>query len=297
MSNYIYLDETDAPIPYGLNNTGAICYFNSLLQCLLSATAISSMLLKLGHFPQNMFGTPINEFLKLSHGNNPFQSAAVLQALLRWMNSEKKPAQNFIGQASTSEGLIYLMEALHVDNIIMHRQLRYVTCGLCRRKGESRREESIHVELFDHDVGKINSPEQFAAYLMKRTTKLPDFKCDHCEQSNANTTQTELLTMVSEIIVVLFNKYSETIGTNYAAIPKSNVMYCPEHFTLPGDTPLEYVQVGQARHAGSLTGGHYWAVVRRNGVYYTANDMQIQPCELDQSSTTYMVVYALRKST
>jgi hypothetical protein len=200
------------------------------------------------------------------------------------MESKNLPIINFIGQASTSETYTYLMDALKSDYVVKHRYERSIICGNCQRRGELKKEECRHFELFDENIININTPEQFAGRLLKNYILVPDYTCEYCHRKSNNTRQEEHLVMVPDILVMLFNKYT---GDS-----KTQTIYCPEVFELPGiDGSMKFEQVAQARHAGSLNGGHYYAVVKRNGLWYIANDMQISQTTFSQSPNTYMVFY------
>jgi len=275
---------SNPPPTRGLNNTGVICYLNTLLQCLMSVTQIRDYLIDKGHVPIEQFGTPINEYLKLEDGS-PFQSAAVYQSLLKYMKAKGISFNNFIGQASSSEAYVYLMDALNVEYVTMHRYMRVVTCGSCGKNGTEKKEESTHFEIFEESALNIKTPEEFANNLLRKTTHVGDYKCEHCNNTHCNTQQVQTLTMVPDALVILFNKYTN--------MSKNQTMYCPNYFEFPGvDGPMKYEQVGQARHYGSLGGGHYFAVVKRQDRWYIANDMQITPTIFEQSPNTYMVFYS-----
>jgi ubiquitin C-terminal hydrolase len=195
-----------------------------------------------------------------------------------------------LGQESTSEGLVLLLDILpaKIRDLFVHRYLRYKICGNCGAESDKIKLEMVHFEFFEDEVAGIQSAGPFADNLLDKSCKVPDYKCDKCGQTNENTIGVERLTMAPEIIVILFNKYTQSA--------KMQNNFIPDKFELPGRAgqPMKYKLVGQARHSGSLNGGHYWAAVRRGGGVFIANDHSIcQIPNFDQTPLTYMAFFSL----
>jgi ubiquitin C-terminal hydrolase len=260
----------------GFINTGNICYWNALMQCLISCRSINAVLDADSHDDLEV------EFKKLYATHNQEQSSKVLRRFLTKLRSNNTSFGTM--QESASEGLILLLDVLpyKVNNLFWHRYRRQAICSNCHKGGDIKREETKHFELFE-DL-PINNPEDFAEQLLYRRSEIDEYKCDHCGVKD-RAMREEHLTMTSEIIVILFNKYN--------AINKFKVAYCPDEFSLPAvNGKFVYRLVGKIHHTGTLNGGHYWASVKRDK-WYRADDSSITQIELSNDTLTYIAFYHL----
>lgn len=225
------------PIP--LVNHGVNCYWNALVQCLLSCPAIAQQAAS----DVDAIGA---KYLALANATQLADATPMLRMVPKFGQSND--------QESASEGLVMLADAFPaLDWTIRHRHATTITCEACGHAPAVRREEHVHVEMFGAD---INTAEQLSAWLMRREERLADYKCDRCKARRA--TRVTALTMVPEVIVLLYRKYS--------AEDKRRQEFVPAEFTLPLVTgAARYALVGVVRHAGTLAGGHYWAEVTRGG--------------------------------
>jgi ubiquitin carboxyl-terminal hydrolase 2/21 len=282
----LQLKDEFSPSPYGLANGGATCYWNTLLQCLLSCTQITETSVK-NNYPLNSL---IGQLATMAYKADNMAGINFLRTFLITMHQKELTFNFGIGQESTSEGLILLVDLLpaEIKSLFLHRYVRYKVCGNCGHESDKIRLESIHFEFFEFKVCLIESAEKFAEHLLEKADTIPDYKCDSCGQMHPNTIGVERLTMASEIIVILFNKYD--------MISRTKNYFIPDEFELPSNNgqPLKYKLVGQARHNGSLHGGHYWAMIRRKGKVYMANDSAINEVEnFDRNPATYIAFYTL----
>lgn len=259
-----YLNEESAPEPHGFINTGVICYWNSLMQCLLSCTSINDILKS-------------EQYIKLQTSQD---SHSFLQYVIQQLRAKNINYTFGNSQESASEALVLLTEVLPIDYLLHHRYRRYVECGNCGKLSDIKKEHTLHFEMFGAVAEAISNTTEFIQFLKRRQTHITDYICDHCDMTSAKSTRYEILEMLPEIIILVYNKYFN----------KSNSFFIPTEFAVGH---LKYIQVGQIRHSGSLYGGHYWAIIRRNNKIYMANDLTIMqmPAEMETSPQIYMVFY------
>lgn len=256
------------PNPAGLYNTGSICYFNSLLQVLISCTSL--------HTWSSKSKTELEDAFKLFIDNSetldPMASTNLLSAL------RKKVPSFGNGQESASEAFVFLLNSIdnaELNNLFTHRFRYTITCKRCSHKTKEVADTAILCEIFDTN----NFTEK---NLLCRKQVLNDYKCDNCNLTGA--TKISKLTMLPEILVCLFNVYYTKKNHNF-----------PNMLEFPGSNnrKLKYLLVGQVEHSGSLNGGHYWSrAIRKDGIYLF-NDNSYSKSELIPTVNTYLVVYHL----
>ena len=262
---YIFLPKAS-----GLHNTGSICYFNSLLQVLVSCTSLR-------YWKPTIIDQLVAMFQKCVSVSefNVFDSSELLAAL------RIKVPQFGHGQESASEALSLLLNSINNDelsNMFIHR-FKYVTkCINCLHVTEQIRDHSMFFEMFH--TTEVNVPN-----MINHKTILSDYKCDKC--ANIGAIRISKLTMLPEIIICLFNVYYE-----------KRVHSFPQTLAFPGthNNELIYTVVGQIEHFGSLSGGHYISRALRNDGVYLFNDLSFTKSKFEPTVNTYIVVYHLLKN-
>ena len=119
-NNALTIDEKPLEIPpIGFHNTGAICYFNSLIQCLLSSKNFLDFILNDKEDP--MFG----DFLK-NIVNDSWDMVFTTRLL------QKHNKHNIVeGNQSSSEYFIFLVDFLKLENIFECHHIIQSTCKNC----------------------------------------------------------------------------------------------------------------------------------------------------------------------
>lgn len=261
------LEPIFLPKPSGLYNTGSICYFNSLLQVLASCTSLHHWKSR----SKSKLEDEFEHFIKNSYKLDPMASTNLLDTL----KEKKKHFGN--GQESASEALTFLLNVINNDslnNMFIHRFKYTIKCISCSYTTEQHKDHSILFELFH--LSEIN-----ISNLLNNKKILEDYKCDKC--GNIGALRTDKLTMLSEIIVCLFNVYHN-----------KSVNKFPDTLEFPGtETCLRYKVIGQIEHSGSLHGGHYWSRALRDDGIYLFNDNSYIKSIIEPTMNTYMVVYHL----
>lgn len=157
--------------PFGLNNTGAICWFNAVTQFLLGVPAMSSVILE--HRDELVHNELAAEYIRALDGllpNTPDMepitpanfagmSSRLLDAMLKSGEpSQQAPSQQIprgkstlgYGQQCASEGFTTFLETLtstDVDNIFMNAYRQVITCKRCNEEVSTMRDTSNMINV------------------------------------------------------------------------------------------------------------------------------------------------------
>lgn len=282
--------------PFGLNNTGVICYFNSMLQCLISCT---SVLEKFDTTPGLQTRNALcAAFWKLitTARTNPADahsmSPVVWSALITRMKASGKTFKNFgSGQEDVNEGLTLFVDELdapEIEQLFEHRYRTVITCGKCGNKHKIAADNIITGDIklcttFHFDEVKKAGGDLQQMIIKQSRDDLDGFACAVCKDRSPKT-ESVRLSMTPEILVITLKKYDGKWAID-----------APETITIPsnGDSPFQYRLVALSDHSGGQSGGHYWAHARRaDDKCYVLNDTNVSPINRLQSSlATYMIWY------
>jgi len=258
--NFIFL-----PAPFGLQNTGSICYFNSLLQMLATCTSIQNITFLDNTETERVFHKFINQV------KNDMVDSTVSSELIRALHADVPTFG--IGQESASEAFVLLINTINnkqLSNLFINRYKYIIQCQYCNYKTNEIIDHSIVINMF-------HTSEVTLENMLINDTILTDYKCNNC--SEKKTVKKSRLTMLPEIIVLTFNVYFQ-----------KSIHQFPEYITLD-KSKLRYKLIGQIEHSGHLHGGHYWARALRNNGCYLFNDHSYQPTTLEPTPNTYIVLY------
>lgn len=305
---------------FGLQNNGSICWFNALIQSLLSLSSFNQRLIELfiktDKNDENHFGIALAKFVyKFSNFNSANDNVDrskysteniinILKLFVIEMRTKSKNGNTTIseyGQQSASEGFIQLIDCLEtkntkiLDSIFGLFNIRYqfsIECDNCNDIVSINRDNSCHLEMF----GNLNldTEEKFSDYIYTHHSLLENYRCEKCNQVMKEVNQAEKLRMVRDVIVILFNKY----------YVKKNIWY-PQTLTFQNNSggAFKYRLISTIEHSGGLNGGHYWARCARKSPsndsfdYYSFNDETVNRIkELTPTINTYMLFYHLYSS-
>jgi len=299
----VYNDEF-ATNPFGLANTGSICYFNSLLQSLLSCPALSSNILETA---ETKTAQAYKQFVQiaLSAGKNSDvagYSIIVLKTLLGDISLRRRYKFGN-GQECASEAFIYFSEAIgeKFQDIFTYAYACDVFCPRCDKVVSTSRDSSTQLDLFfltDDFIKEASTPasksgtptdggDKFITQIMYHKQKLDDYICPGCHGKDEKTRIYKLVRL-PDVLVCIFDIYG--FKHPRPVIPK----HFPTDFSVPAKDggKLSYKLVAQIEHFGSMFGGHYVARgLRKDGKVFNFNDLSVSSGSFSPTPNTYMIMY------
>jgi uncharacterized UBP type Zn finger protein len=300
-----YSPEKIPQSAFGFQNIGSICYYNSLLQSLISCPAFVQAVLKNKEFLfQTNFGKRLYGFVHniISLQPDTKQNIGVLSKLTTNLLTEMikelraNSKDNYIfgnGQESASEALVLLLNLTDVEGesnpISKVFSVTFKSKIWCIDKREvvcTVEDKGNQVDLFYLNAIKNqpNSPESFSKLIKQRHYSISDYKNDETGVL-INGIKEDMLVRAHDIIMCVFNQYG----------PKK-CFYYPEYLEFPSknnpDTAVRYKLIARINHYGSMSGGHYTADALRSGVIYNFNDMRYSSgSNFTPSENTYILFY------
>ncbi len=290
---YQYYNPDDVPAPFGFQNTGVICWFNSLLQILLGLPSLNKTLVD--NEPQlqgNAFALEYIKLIKntlgLAESSRPITSASstILQLMLAKMRAEKPYVQFGAGQECADEGLVMFIELLNcaaVEKLFSNVYELIIKCPKCGEQTSVIRDNSFRIHVFAPDSSRLATTEQLCDYLRMHTSEVDRFTCQ-CGYVMTKTKRIEKLKMVREVIILVFNKFDEK---TIRWFPPRLSFKCAQGGT------LDYQLVGKIDHAGTQRSGHYWAHSLRGDKWYFLNDNSVSSGSDQPEAATFIVAYHL----
>jgi ubiquitin C-terminal hydrolase len=315
-----YIDAYDPKLArpaFGLANTGAICYLNSLLQMLVGCTAfVRAVAANPDYMRRTRTGAAMLDFVGASE-HFEGHSARILAALTADLAERRPRAQFGAGQECASEALVLLLDMMEIPvqahgdpvqahgdpvqargdrgraespitRLFMHRFRCELLCRTCRRAVSSTTDHMVLFSLFHVDALRTrpDTPEAFAEVLRTQVSATENYQCPHCAKPTAAFRVYRLI-MVPDIIVCQFNLFEAYGGSR-------RPRYFPAGFALPAVSggKLRFRLVGQVEHSGSMAGGHYWARgLRAGGRVWQLNDTGVTPAEFAVTPGTHLIAY------
>lgn len=236
----------------GFNNTGSICYFNALVQSLLSCKSFIEFICK--EKRESIFFL-FFKFIANEQKWDPYFTSKLLFEMKSY-----EPNQ------SSSEYFLKLCDHLNLDDLFKTKTETVTICSECQS-------ESTIIDTSVYIVIDNNLSE-----FCESKREIDDFKCEKCNKKVKATIHSKIKE-ISPIIVFSFNKY----------FSKKDIPY-PKGFIV--DVDKEYHLVSSVEHLGVLSAGHYFCRTVRNGELWKLDDINVSNIEnFDSVDTTYMVFY------
>lgn len=236
----------DPPIP--LINYGAVCWFNSLIQAMMSFNNVINITKDIKEF---------NELFNYHTLNK--------QPTVRYIINRFIPDKIKYGQQSSSEGFVYLLENIlekeegqdknPIEALFTSRFRSSILCENCNKRIDVNMNHT-YIPLFNID----DIRKSFVDAIRYHREKI-EYNCEGCGK-NSHITKLDQIRFCPLILVLSFNRYHHRELINY-----------PIEFTI--DNKIIYKLKAQIIHRGSLHGGHYYAEVKRGENYYICNDSSI----------------------
>lgn len=268
----IKLENIFLPDPFGLLNTGSICYFNSLLQLLAGCTSLQSIKFTNSNIVETMFG----KYVSMINSNKI--DSNISDELLRSLHSIFPNFGN--GQESASEAFVLLIDFINnkqLMNLFMYRVRYKIYCKICNHITEEKKDVGVIFNIFHTDELTENS-------ILYNIQELSDYICEKC--NNKKVIKHSRLTMLPEVLICAFNIYHSKKIHNF-----------PQILKFPGkeNKILTYQLIGQLEHYGSLNSGHYTSRgLRKNNKIYLFNDNSFSIDKFIPTENTYLILYHIR---
>ncbi len=284
-------NNTYTCVPFGVTNTGSSCYFNSLLQCLLSCTSLIEASLQCK--PINKITESFRQIVEASRKLDKSSASPIdmfahklWRDIITMSNSRKDQVRMSSGQEDAHEGFMMFIESVEkITNVKLLCEHRYnitIVCKDCNDIVVNSKEVGTCFEVSPNVFSAGNN--DINSILYRSDNVISGFKCPKCG-STCDKVRSENLKMIPEILPIVLKKYAA----------KSLITF-PEYLyfgsKLDVGKQLQYKLVAQSEHFGSMNGGHYWAQALRSDGWYIINDSSYQKINSFQpTDNTYMLFY------
>lgn len=329
MEDFIRYDKKYVPKVFGFTNEGSTCYFNAIMQSLLSCSAFNQVMLQNkdnANYKANLLAV---EYTKILHDtdletpcNSPsgksqldekssqpdYQNYKIKSNLNVWKrilqySSQRKDNVIFsVGQQCSGEGLCLLLGLLDnlpaIERLFTYRIEAHLFCAKCKKWANPIKDESL---IYNVPPTLINDQlEVFAEIDKFYKVKRP--LIEYIGENTGYIDEAHICDLCKErgikyqhVRLDMIPEILVVLSKKYNNMrEKLNIMTeFPQEmlFTGKGGIPLRYEAVAQIEHSGSFNGGHYWAICQRHGKWYCINDSKCSPSEFNPTTDTYMVFY------
>lgn len=293
---YITYNANYAAAPHGLQNRGATCWLNSIIQLFFSLPSLRQLAHEIEHSGAR------NKFLKLFNAlyNDPSNDANItnLHKYLIKSHGQSTPT-HLIAQECAVEGFDMILASFKSAPILKLFTTVYkmsFDCPSCHTTISQTRDMTYRIDLFTQsdllsrpDSPGITTREQFQQYVLSHISQLDEYRCDRCHAHIRNLRRLERLCQVHEILIFTLNKFYD----------KTKIWF-PEHFDLPFSQDgkigrAHYRLVCHVMHSGTLSGGHYWAHgLRRHDTipqWFALNDNSVASGAADPTAESFILAY------
>ncbi len=284
----------------GMSNYGNTCYFNSMLQALLSCSSFTQTVeQEAKNSPDNAVIQALARYIQSSTDAN---HRAVYDAFIKYAeahNEGKSIAP--MRQNDAHEAFVLMLDCIEkvpeLIKLFNHRYEIMIRCHECRivvSKLQGGFSKCFRVNpgysVPEKPYSSYKAPTNLHDYISHNVSSLPDYKCPKCGKANT-CLKIECLRMIPEIIPVVFTKYGST--REETILPRSLTFGGSN-----GGSLLEYEMVSVVQHYGNRDGGHYVATcLRREGIRLLNDGSSMPASEFPTDVSCYMAFYHLTKKT
>jgi len=304
----IAYDEKKLPIGQGFRNLGATCYFNSILQCLLSCPSIFQVLEEnkhLEHIATNELATNLLDLYNSAMSGQSIENKCIpiWRSIMNIARSRKDNVSFDMGQQDAHEGLMLFLNLMdylpEVKRLFKHRYKTQITCDSCKKFVVNKVEENLTFEVppdlkteqherFKYVDINYNKSLPLNEFLRKQNGSVDEnFICPECSGKN-HKFKSVILTMIPEILPIVIKKYYEKKLTPFPAYL--------EFVSASKEKKLIYKLVAQSEHSGNMQGGHYWAIGLRADGWKLLNDSSVSDGTPGPTHNTYLLFYHYEKT-
>ncbi len=299
----IEYDEKYVPDGQGFINIGSTCYFNSILQCLLSCPSIYKTLdairekkhVKINKLAQNFIDLWDSALKNEDISQKCFPVWNYIIAISRSQNNKIRMDS---GQQDAHEGLMMFLDAVEsipeIRRLFEHRYRIQAFCDLCKECVIDRKETGLVFEvqpdLKTEQLDKFKEIDEYGntsmplnEFLVRQNGYIDgNHICEKCNQRSEKY-KTTTLCMIPEILAVTFKKYTNKMNTPFPATLK--------FISKGASKQLVYKLVAQTEHYGSMSSGHYIAICKRSSGWKEISDNSVSDGQAGPTTNTYIVFY------
>ena len=273
--------------PFGLINTGNTCYYNSLIQSLISCSSFRNTIINIVNNKQiqllRYLKLLINEIYKLNDINlNNIQIttiyqlinqhvSCILQSITIQINSNIKHCNFGNGnQECSSETFIRLIELLNSNNISVLFNNKQKITKVCPKCSNESIEYSVS-PIFNIFLIK-SSKKEFENGIINQTLPLIGYKCNKCSTS------------------IDLVQYSLIVAPEIFVIHTNKCQYYPTKLNID---KIEYLLVSVVNHTGNNYGGHYTtdSLRQKNTKYYNFNDNSFNSININNNNPLAFLLF------
>ncbi|KCZ75982.1 hypothetical protein H311_03028, partial [Anncaliia algerae PRA109] len=269
---------------HGLKNKGNDCFFNSVMQCVLSVVDLTTFYSENKFNDKQVASKGFQSFIEEYKSSNPLSPESFITTLrpkIALLNGKQQDSHEFlitfidllfkeltnatreVINSSTEYNRIKLNN--FIADTFFGLQQTTVICGTCLNKSTSPSIFSILTLPVTNDLND-------SIYLYSKETLLQgqdQFKCNTCSYSKASKHSIDVL-CYPKILVIHLMRFS---GAFRKIDDPINI---PRELTLNKE---KYDVFGLTCHSGVLSSGHYVSYSKRNSVWYYFNDSSVTKIE------------------
>lgn len=287
--------------PHGLVNKGNDCFFNSVMQCVLSITDLTTFYSEKSFIEDqkisNAFKTFINEYAK-KDTLSPEPFMVHLRSKIKILNGKQQDSHEFlisfinllykelpsVNKEVISDKNEYFMikEKNVIADLFFGLQQTTVVCNACLNKCTSPSHFTILSLTVFNDL--TDSIAQYSKETLLHGKN--EYNCDNCKLSKITKHSIEII-YYPRILIIQLMRFDGSFRKN------DDLVNIPSEIQLNGNT---YDVIGITCHSGVLNSGHYVSYCKRNSVWYGFNDLSVTRIQSPplKKSDAYLVFYEKR---
>ncbi len=299
-------------LPVGISNPGSNCFFNSMLQLILSCTPLTEILLEnKEHYSKNgLLNLYINLLEMLLAKDNKVDIGSFIteqsKKILNYMHSSNQNSKYFLenNQNDLLECLIYFLDCINpelnykdfkykkIDNLFRHKHNSFIFCNTCKKKKSNiDKPYDIYLNIGYDDLNNnlnflnYNKNKLLEDYINNNIVILNDNKCEVCNNNNIIINRLELLSEILIIKLPFFNKI-KLDTENIKKIFKKKLTFTNSQYE-----NISYKLVYSGIYTGNINSGHYCSIVNKNNKFYLINDNNINQMDYSPIMNNNIFVY------